>query len=92
MELVIDDREVDAESAPAFRTRLFAAVTQAASAGEDLSVDFSAVEFLGSARIQALASGYLELEARDRRLSVVNATPIVSRTLEITGLEHLLGR
>lgn len=58
--------------------------------GTRLNVDMAEVTFLNSSGIRALLDGVHHARMVDRQMAITNASPVVRRLLEITGLEHLL--
>jgi anti-sigma B factor antagonist len=80
--------EVDSASAPQLREQLAAAV---ASDAAEVVVDLTAVDFLDSAGLCALAVTHKEATARGTRMRVLAATRAVVRPLQVTGLWDLLG-
>jgi anti-anti-sigma factor len=55
-----------------------------------VEVDLSEVSFIDSSTLSVLAGVYRELQARDGRLVLAAASPIVTRVLDITGMSILL--
>ncbi|WP_346619335.1 STAS domain-containing protein [Blastococcus montanus] len=80
--------EIDSTSAPQVR----AALEGLLEAGpREIVVDLTAVTFLDSAGLCALAAVHRRAAAADVKLRVLAATRAVIRPLEITGLWHMLG-
>jgi anti-sigma B factor antagonist len=80
--------EVDGCSAPRLATVLDSVV---AGAAPNATVDLTAVTFLGSAGVHALAAAHRSATAVGARLRVLAARPAVVRPLQLTGLWPLLG-
>lgn len=81
--------EVDVQTSTEIRDRLVAA---AAEAGDGtLVVDLGLVTFLDSSGLSALIAGLKALRARGGRMHIVNPSPVVARTLEITGMTGQFG-
>ena len=74
--------EIDLSNIASFSEALVAASTDAASGGEKLTVDLSAVEYLDSAAINALFS-----RAEDIQLI---ANPLLSSVFAVSGLDELV--
>lgn len=74
--------EIDLSNVDAFNHALVAASAEAASGGEKLTLDFSAVEYLDSAAINALFS-----RADDIQLI---ANPLLSSVFAMCGLDELV--
>ncbi|MCA0146717.1 STAS domain-containing protein [Blastococcus sp. LR1] len=80
--------EVDCTTAPKFRER----VEQLLDAGaREVTLDLTAVTFLDSAGLCALATLHRHATAASVELRVLAATRAVIRPMEITGLWNLLG-
>jgi anti-sigma B factor antagonist len=80
--------EVDSTTAPPVQNR----VERLLDAGaRELTIDLTAVTFLDSAGLCALATMHRRAAADDVRLRVLAATRAVIRPMQITGLWHLLG-
>jgi len=80
--------EVDCTTAPHLQVR----VERMLDAGaRDLTIDLSAVTFLDSAGLCALATVHRRASADGVRIRVLAATRAVIRPMQITGLWHLLG-
>jgi anti-sigma B factor antagonist len=80
--------EVDSASAPGLRERLEAVVTSGAA---EVVVDLTAVSFLDSAGLCALAVGHKLAQGHGTRLRVLAAGRAVVRPMQVTGLWDLLG-
>jgi anti-anti-sigma factor len=74
--------EIDLSNVDAFNQALTTATTEAASSGETLTVDLSAVEYLDSAAINALF-------ARADHIQLI-AHPLLMSILAISGLTELV--
>ncbi len=74
--------EIDLSNIDAFNQALTAATAEAASSGETLTVDLSAVEYVDSAAINALF-------ARADRIQLI-AHPLLMPILRISGLSELV--
>ena len=80
--------EVDSTTAPHVQNRLERLLDAGA---RELTVDLTAVTFLDSAGLCALASMHRRAAADDVRVRVLAATRAVIRPMQITGLWQLLG-
>lgn len=86
--------EVDMSTAPmladAIGTALADETAQSAQPVVSVSIDLSSVGFIDSSGLRALLAGRSHAESQGVRLSVVSASPSVTRLLEATGLSELL--
>ncbi|WP_435585934.1 STAS domain-containing protein [Micromonospora aurantiaca (nom. illeg.)] len=78
--------EIDMSGAPRLQELLHAAVASA----NIVEVDVAAVTFIDSSAISALIIARNTAAATGRRLSLVNPSPRVHRTLDVTGVLHAL--
>src|SRR5688500_9689878 len=76
--------EVDVAAAPLL------AETLAQFSNGDVLVDLGAVDFLDSSGLNALLAAHRHIERRGGHLVVRDASPIVLKVLEITGLDGVL--
>jgi anti-anti-sigma regulatory factor len=74
--------EIDQSNIDAFSGALAAATTDAASSGETLTVDLSAVEYLDSAAINALYASTDHIK--------LIANPLLTRILTVSGISELI--
>ncbi|MDT5095327.1 MAG: hypothetical protein QOH60_4690 [Mycobacterium sp.] len=74
--------EIDMSNVDAFSRALTAAVTEAAGGGGMLTVDLSAVEYLDSGAMNALA-------ARADQIKII-AHPLLMSALKVSGLNELI--
>lgn len=81
--------EIDTDTAPALHTAVITAIDD--TIGKDCILDLTAVTFLGSAGLTALALGTAHAEARREPLRiVVDANRPVIRPIEVTGMNDVL--
>lgn len=79
--------EVDQANSPDLLDYL---LTQAAGPDPAVAVDASALEFIDSSGLGALVSVRMELARRDREFAILDPTKPVARTLQVSGLDHVL--
>lgn len=86
---VVVQGEIDAATAPTLTADLARAVSAGAGPVE---VDLSAVTFIDSSGLRALIVARRDAEAAGQTLRIVEASDVVTRLLDVTGLtETLMG-
>ena len=83
------DGEIDVQASSAVRERVVAAAEEAGDG--TVVVDLGRVTFLDSSGLSALIAGLKAARARGGRIQIVNPSPVVARTLEITGMTGQFG-
>ena len=83
--------EVDAASSEALRTGLRAAVpTASRQPARILVIDLEGVSYFGSAGLNAMLDCRDEASAQGVAVRLVSTNPVVTRPIEVTGLDEML--
>lgn len=81
------DGDVDVESARKVRERLFDALDNSPDGVRLIVIDLSRADVLDSSGLGALVATYRRAHARECRFAVAEPTPMITRILEVTGLD-----
>lgn len=81
--------DLDHGSAPSLRVKLDEAVTEGV---RKIELDLAGVTFIDSAALQVFVAMHDEMRGRGGALVVTNASPLVTRILDVTRLGSLFGR
>jgi anti-sigma B factor antagonist len=87
--LITADGEIDLHTEPLLREALFAALAH--DSAHTVLVDMSAVTFLDSIGINVLVRAHHAATGTNRTVRLRNPQPLVTRVLQITGLEKTFG-
>lgn len=79
--------EIDLATAPQFRACLAQCLAEGCT---DITLDMSALNYIDSAGLTAMAVTRKQLENRQGRLAVHQPSPMAQRVLDLTGLSSII--